>query len=425
MRSTLSRRLFLAVALVAIAVATLRPLPGQPSVLWLSCLACGAHGVADMLLNVMLFMPLGAALAVCGVKVSRATLWGALLAASIEVAQLYIPGRNLSLGDVVANTAGTAVGAALMHTARVWLVPARHASRLSHGAALTAAALCVLTGVLLTPAFPISRYYGQWTPNLAHLQWYRGRVRAATLSGLRIPPGPLPDPQRVRALLLSDSGFVLHVRAVAGPRPSGLAPLFAIYDNRRREMLLVGPDGGDLVFRIRTRAAAARLDHPDIRVTNGLQHFAPGDSLDVRVNVQNGAYQIAINDERYGPLGFSVGDGWALLLYAEALAAPFRAALGALWVAVLFLPAGFWVRTRREALFAGAGLATGLLAAPALTPLATTPVAQWAGAAAGLLAGFGLHVVISRRLSAATAPHGAHSEVNDTTNTRTQRSIQE
>src|SRR2546430_13460067 len=160
MRSALSRGLFLTGVLAVIAMATLRPLPGQPTMLLTTCIACGDHGVADFHLNVLLFVPLGAALGLVGKRVPRAALWGALLSIAIEVAQLYTPGRDSSIGDVIANTIGTAAGAMLLTASPGWWFPV-HAGRRSHLAAAVAIALCFFTGVVLTPAFPEeSRYYG-------------------------------------------------------------------------------------------------------------------------------------------------------------------------------------------------------------------------------------------------------------------------
>ena len=75
--------------------------------------------------------------------------------------------------------------------------------------------------------------------------------------------------------------------------------------------------------------------------------------------------------------------------------AQLKTVLSAVWVGGLFLPAGFWLRTRGDALFAGAVLAAGLIGAPALTSLLPTPAYQWAAAALGVLAGTGFNAVLS------------------------------
>jgi hypothetical protein len=378
--------ILLAFAVLAIALATLSPTTGSPRE-WTLCLACGDRGTADLLLNVALFMPLGAALALRGRTLPFVALLAALLSGAIEVAQFSIPGRDPTLGDIVSNTLGATLGALLVGRARVWLFPkATVASWLCRSATVGAAITCLATGLLLTPSFPATQYYGLWTPNLGHLEWYRGRLLDAGVAGTRIGPGPIPARSRVAELLRSDTGYELHVRALAGPATQRLAPLFAIFDGDRREILLLGAQRAELVLRVHTRAAAWRFDRPDLRLP-ALQHVGIGDTVSVRVvgDAGNGRYTID-GTER----GFTVGIGWALLMYPETF--PFKAVVSAVWIGVVFLPAGFWLRTRIDGLTGGLGILSGLALVPALTPLLPTPASQWMAAALGLLGGVALQI---------------------------------
>ena len=96
-------------------------------------------------------------------------------------------------------------------------------------------------------------------------------------------------------------------------------------------------------------------------------------------------------------LGCAVGCGWGLLLYPEVFPPWLRVLLGAGWMGGLFAPAGFWMRTRGDVLFAAAALATGLAGAPVFTPLVATPVLQWLAAALGILTGFAIRIALVRR----------------------------
>jgi hypothetical protein len=388
MRAWPFHRWSLVAAAAAILAATLFPIAGGERGRWLSCVLCGDRWAADALVNVLLFVPFGAALAVAGVPLSRCVLGGALLSASVEFAQLYIPGRDPSLGDLLSNPLGAGLGAALVATTSSWLLPAHpRAAPLSRAASLAAAALCYVTGWLLTPALPQSRYFGLWTPNIGNLEWYRGRVRDVTISDVPIPEGPVANSASVRELLLASGGFSLHVRAIAGPRTAELGGLLAVYDEHQREIMLLGPDRDDLVLRLRTRATLWHLDQPDLRLPNALRSAAPGDALNVKVLGRRGRYVMTVNSSGAAGLGFTVGSGWAVLMYPESLPAWLKTLLTLVWSAVLWVPAAFWARTGRDRWVAAAAVAAGLLGAPALTPLSGTPWPQWAAAGLGVLGG--------------------------------------
>ena len=393
----LHRWFVIASAAVILAV-TLFPIAGAEPQRWINCLVCGERGIADFVDNILLFLPFGAALAAAGFPLPRCVLSAALLSASVEFAQLYIPGRDPSLGDVVSNTFGSGLGAVLVATAHYWLLPPRaQAARLSWGAALAAAAVCYGTGWLLAPAPPQTRYFALWTPNLAHLAPYQGRVLDAMIGEVRFPGGPIANSAAARDALRSPEGFSLRVRAVAGPRPAGVAPLFAVYDQHQREILLLGPDRDDLVFRFRTRAATWRLDQPDMRLVGALRAVAPGDSLDVTVHGRRGRYAVTINSSATAALGFTLGSGWALLMYPESLPAWLKALLSVAWVAALWVPAGFWARTRRDGSVIVVTVTIALLGAPVVTSLRATPVLHWAAAVLGAVAAAAYRLVVESR----------------------------
>jgi len=395
MRAGAFHRSLLVASVAAILAATLSPIAGEEPERWFGCVVCGERGTADVLVNVLLFLPFGAALAAAGMPLRRAMLGCALLSAGVEFAQLYIPGRDPSLGDIVFNTVGSGLGAILVATAPFWLLPARPwSSQLSRAAAVAAAALCYLTGWLLAPALPQRHYFALWTPNIADLEWYRGRVWDAAIGEIHLPAGPVANAAVVRERLLSPHTFSLHVRAVAGPRTTALGGLLAIYDDDGREILLLGPDRDDLVFRLRTRATAWRLDQPDIRVSNALRSVAPGDSLDVTVRGSRGRFAMTVNSAGRNGLGFTVGSGWGLLMYPEALPPWLKGFLTVAWIAAMWSPAGFWARTRRDAWAVAGALTAGLLGAPALTHLGSSPLLQWAAAGLGALAGAALRRIL-------------------------------
>lgn len=128
----------LAAVTIGILAVTLVPLRPQPRPdLWaggptahLLALAAGQSSPNDVLNNVLLFLPLGVALALLlhavlpGLGVVRraglVALGAASLSLGVEVAQLYLPERVAALADVAANTGGALLGAACLGLALVW-----------------------------------------------------------------------------------------------------------------------------------------------------------------------------------------------------------------------------------------------------------------------------------------------------------------
>src|ERR1043166_1066671 len=109
-------------ALAGILIATLRPdsNPPLPSH-W--CLICGTQGGVDAILNVLLFLPLGVGLALTGFSWRGTTVCALVTSVLVELAQLaVIAGRDATIGDVITNTLGGAVGFAV---ATFWVVLTR------------------------------------------------------------------------------------------------------------------------------------------------------------------------------------------------------------------------------------------------------------------------------------------------------------
>jgi glycopeptide antibiotics resistance protein len=124
-------------AVLMVLACTLVPLPFQvdarpvTSVPQLFVIGFGPDRGSDVVENVVLFLPFGFTLtgyltqqgAATLSAVAAVLLLGASCSYAIEVLQRFIPGRFSSLTDVVANTAGVALGF-LCH--RLWYRHIRH-----------------------------------------------------------------------------------------------------------------------------------------------------------------------------------------------------------------------------------------------------------------------------------------------------------
>ena len=386
----------------ALAALTLAPLPALEGVEDVStyCLVCGGRGASDAILNVVLFLPLG--LLARGRSLARMVALGALLSAGIEGVQLLLPGRYPTLGDVVWNASGAGLGQLLRRHARAWLTPPAWAG----SAAAAALGLGLLAGGwLLGPSWPRERYWGQWTAELGSMPQYRGTLLEASLGPLDVPPGRFPDGGDPRSIL--SGPFELRGLVVKGPPPPSLSPIVSIYDGVQREVVLLGADGEDLVWRERTRAAVARLDQPDLRLPGALAGVRVGDTVRLAVSRDGGERCLAAGERLRCGLGFTPGRTWSLLLWLDA--APERAwrVLDALWLALLLGPTGFLTRRGRrwgDVALAGAGLALAV----GVTRLVAPPPLELLGALAGLGAGAWLRARLEGlRRRAAPRPSGA------------------
>ena len=375
-------------AVGGISVATLLPTAAPPADTP-TCFLCNARVTADILANVILFTPLGIGFGLLGFGIRRSLGLGAALACCVELLQFStIPGRDAAIGDLVFDTLGTGAGLLIVASAVHWIRPsARRSAVLSLAAAISAAAVFTLTGYLLTPALPRSTYHGQWTPNITGLEWYRGHVLGVTLGSSPLPPKRLSNSDSVRNLLLD--GASLDVLAIAGPRIPRLGSLFSIYDDAHRQIILLGPDRDDLVFRYRTRASVLRLDQPRLRSRGLMLGVSPGDTLRIRV-WRDRHYCIEFIDVRACPLGFTIGSGWGFLLYVDAFPRWLTKLLDVTWVAGLLVPFGYWARPRGAALTGGALVLTALAVGPSIGNLLPTPWLEWLGAISGASLGHAL-----------------------------------
>lgn len=332
---------FAAAVLLLVLGATL--LPTSDEIIEASfCLICSSRGVADAILNVVLFTPVGIALAIL-IRPARAIVAGVLLSVAIEIAQLWVPGRHSSVGDLVFNTTGTIVGALLL-AALPWLLrPSRRvARRLALG--WSAAVVAVLLGGLwlMQPSLPVANYYGQWTPRLGSYAFYDGEVRRASIDALELPSWRLDDSDVARAAMRSGE---LRVAAIAGNPPPAVAPIFSMADGRERQIMLLGADRDQLVFRYHTRAMLLRLDSPDHRFDEAFAGIERGDSIEVGATPASGGrvMRFTVNGRTHeSRLG--VADTWGLLLTSDFVSrdSSLRRLVGIAWLLALSLPLAWW-----------------------------------------------------------------------------------
>jgi VanZ like family len=109
------------------------------------------HGVADDLLNIGLFVPLGLALGWNSRRLAPAIVCGLLLSTAIELIQTIVPGRDPSLSDIIFNTLGAGLGALLGRRPQAWLAPSTTNSILLTVASVIAAVSVMIATVFARP----------------------------------------------------------------------------------------------------------------------------------------------------------------------------------------------------------------------------------------------------------------------------------
>ena len=185
--------------LAVVGWSTLRSAPTQAPIVaalpWY-CIACGQSGTADLLLNLLLFLPLGVAARGAGWPARRTLALVFALTLAIEVIQgTLLVGRDASLGDVLANTTGGMLG----WLGCPWLGrlsrPSLHVGRI--GAAAVVAfmvAMWMMTAAALRPTLSDAvPWVGQLTHRRPYHDPFPGAVLHAALNGADIPEGAMPE----------------------------------------------------------------------------------------------------------------------------------------------------------------------------------------------------------------------------------------
>jgi len=340
----------------AILVATLTPIPRQAAQVALTgpfCLACGDGGVADFILNIALFLPLGAALAAAGFRARTVVLLGLALSAGVEVLQFgVIPGRDAALGDILANSAGTALGWGLAGQIGQLLRPSpRGAALLASGWALVAIAGTVGAVPLMEPSLPNEVWYGQWAAAGPEPEWFEGEVLSVELGGRPLPHWRIEDWKTRREELRARGELKLEAEIIAGAATQEPLRIVALAADNGRFATLT-QTGRDLHWGIRLRASELGLRSPVMVLRTGLPGTA-GDTIAVGGTYANRLATVQVRrGDQVTEIEASFGwqDGWRLLLGTSKAGRPVEVVLAILWLLGLWTPlAGWsWLAARRR-----------------------------------------------------------------------------
>jgi hypothetical protein len=354
---------------VAILAVTLTPTGGGGGHEFSVCLGCGRRWLSDGLLNTALFVPFGIASGWNARSFWRVVVAGALLSTIIELTQTVVPGRDPELADIIFNTAGALCGAIIASRPHSWLVPSpRRAVQFLVGSIVAIASVIAVTGALLAPMSVRNEVSGQLAPVAALAR----RGARLTFTGPAMPP------------------------------PSTLTPLMYFYDTTYMEWLFVGRFRNDAVVRYRSRAWRFGLDQPEYVARSVFEGAATGAQTRVELWRESHHWCIRVAAKHDCRLGPTVGRGWSVLFYPDAIGERWGGLVDACWAAALLIPLGFWTRGRTVVLAVVGAIALFALV-PTATRLVSTPLEQWFGGLVGVAIGYALSRLARSGVSSAAS----------------------
>jgi VanZ like protein len=340
--------------------------------------------MSDAIANVLLFLPLGLSLSRRSGDQARYRI-PFLVSFAVETAQHFIPGRSPTYGDVLFNSVGGWLGIWLgTHSHVWWIASARVARRWFVLASGSTALILGATALLVAPDPTRHIYFGHWTPEFLRLARYEGRVTAAAIGDQIVQNGPLSNSSEVREMILQDAP--VQVTGVAGPPPASLAPLLVI-SNEPHQIFLLGIDGHDLVYHYRSRAAALRLDHIELRARGLLSTIRAGQTLRLEVHPRGEGIQFIVNGESRTIAEPNLGMGWQLLLGSWRVRDWISQGLNVVWLILLIAPLGYWARNTSTVVLSAVIFAAVLVVLPQISWLAPTPVPQFLAPPLGAVLG--------------------------------------
>lgn len=405
-------------SLAAIAWLTLRPAHASSSPIDSHlCVVCGPMAGVDILLNTLLFVPLGIGLTLSGLSLRKAVLICFALSLSIETAQaLIVRGRDATLSDILTNTFGGAIGCwSVRTTAPTWLAASwKRAAWLATTWGAFWLLIQIVASYSFSPSLPPSQYHGEIAHQLGGRAGFHGQVDSARIGTIRIPNSVFADSRSIRQLLLKGAPIVAVVR-LAESTPY-FAPIIRVADDKQREITSISEQGDQLIFSIRTGASNLRLRQPAFGMPGVFTGARPradsaAETLVMSALFNDGTARL-VAQTRSGRRELNLSPRAAL---AWTVVLPFHGHLESggmeqvatfLWTSILLIPLGYWAATlarqvERLAAFSlmtilGALLAAGLILVPATFALRRATPLDWIAAASGLGIGAALTLLFSR-----------------------------
>ena len=388
-------------SLIAVAVVTLTPTAAADEQISFWCLKCGERPAVDLLLNILLFVPLGVGLGLYGLRPRRAVFLALSCTCVIEALQLFVvPGRHASFRDILANFAGALTGYLLSRHWSILVSPSHNAARVL---ATVAASLWLVTQFFTAWAMVISPppepWWGQLQPT--HDRYpavFRGRILWLSIGSIPIRKSdqlPSDDTDAIRKQLVDGAPFRVAVADVDATR--GRAPIAIISGGPVNDVASWAQDGLDAVFGVAVRGTLIGLRTPLVRIADVVPG-ARGDTLRLAGSYRHGLYELRAENRDgflHRELRASPSWGWGFLLPFPLYAfGPAVVWLTASYLAAVWCVFGYWnarsVRTTATVPVARMAIAIllGLGVAPIIFALAAAHWSEWLATIVGGAAGW-------------------------------------
>lgn len=330
-------------SLLSIVALTMRPADSTSELPRFLCVRCGTRGTADTILNVMLFVPFGAAMGAMRYKWKHAVVASLLLSLAIEFAQVFLPGRAPTMRDIIMNGTGGLVGVWTAAHLPAWMNGVEGATRRAWLMVLAVAVLCSASVWLLSPAFAADQYFAQVSPRLGHLEPWTGRVDTLRVGSATLTHGRVTPDAELRATL--GSSFDVLIAGSHGSATSRLGAIAAITDERRNEILLVGPHGKDLVVRWQRNASVLGLDAPWVRLPDAFASAREGAPMRLSLTAVGDSLCARVDGRELGCAHrFGIARSWALLMWRDKWPSVAQRAVDLATMLLLVLPVGLSAR---------------------------------------------------------------------------------
>ena len=383
-----------------IIIATLLPFGGMPPERippsW--CLRCGTLWLTDAIANIALFVPLGFALAMRRHRVCRVAVVSLCFSLLIELLQSVglPPGRSPALADLVTNTLGGALGAALfLVLVQERTRTERTATWLAIAWTMLAMSVFALTARALQQVEPASngRLPLSKSP-FGHVPghgWYEGVTDSAAVNDTTIRrgwSGPIILAAGADRLPVTASVWVRSTDPLGGQIPL----LFIHQRGDSAAWLQIAKLGNDAELVVMRRAWTWGLTFPSVVVPGVFRGRAVGDNSPVALSAHVTPAVLSLqHGQTAGTLRLTPLLGWSLVQPVFTVQSTVRGFAQLSWVWLWVFPIALWARcgTRPNALLAALALAVVVCLAvvPVWFGLAPLSTPDWASVLSGLASG--------------------------------------